>query len=113
MVLSDFGGAFSMGAIGGGIWHGIKGARNSPRVCYLFFQEEYWHLKLELFSGRTFDWRSVSDKGTSTSDRRKLWRLGWDVLDVRLRGEGLETKRRRMERYHLRVHDGWLFGSTE
>lgn len=22
-----------MGAIGGGIWHGIKGARNSPRVC--------------------------------------------------------------------------------
>lgn len=21
-----------MGAIGGGIWHGIKGARNSPRV---------------------------------------------------------------------------------
>ena len=25
-----------MGAIGGGIWHGIKGARNSPRVrCLL------------------------------------------------------------------------------
>lgn len=22
-----------MGAVGGGIWHGIKGARNSPRVC--------------------------------------------------------------------------------
>ena len=21
-----------MGAIGGGVWHGIKGARNSPRV---------------------------------------------------------------------------------
>jgi import inner membrane translocase subunit TIM17 len=21
-----------MGAIGGGIWHGVKGARNSPRV---------------------------------------------------------------------------------
>ena len=24
--------AFSMGAVGGAIWHGIKGARNSPRV---------------------------------------------------------------------------------
>ena len=33
VILSDFGGAFAMGAIGGGIWHGIKGARNSPRVC--------------------------------------------------------------------------------
>ncbi|AAW45378.1 mitochondrial import inner membrane translocase subunit [Cryptococcus gattii Ru294] len=31
VILNDFGGAFSMGAIGGGIWHGIKGARNSPR----------------------------------------------------------------------------------
>lgn len=32
MILSDFGGAFAMGAVGGGIWYGIKGARNSPRV---------------------------------------------------------------------------------
>jgi hypothetical protein len=32
VILNDFGGAFSMGAIGGGIWHGIKGARNSPKV---------------------------------------------------------------------------------
>lgn len=32
VILNDFGGAFAMGAIGGGIWHGIKGARNSPRV---------------------------------------------------------------------------------
>ena len=31
VILNDFGGAFAMGAIGGGIWHGIKGARNSPR----------------------------------------------------------------------------------
>lgn len=26
-----------MGAVGGGIWYGIKGARNSPRVCLAFF----------------------------------------------------------------------------
>ncbi|KAI0958946.1 translocase of the inner membrane, variant 2 [Taiwanofungus camphoratus] len=31
VILSDFGSAFAMGAIGGTIWHGIKGARNSPR----------------------------------------------------------------------------------
>lgn len=31
VILNDFGGAFAMGAIGGGIWHGIKGSRNSPR----------------------------------------------------------------------------------
>ncbi|RYP90828.1 hypothetical protein DL770_003037 [Monosporascus sp. CRB-9-2] len=30
VILNDFGGAFSMGAIGGTIWHGIKGFRNSP-----------------------------------------------------------------------------------
>ncbi|PWO00286.1 putative TIM17-mitochondrial inner membrane import translocase subunit [Tilletiopsis washingtonensis] len=31
VILNDFGGAFAMGAVGGTIWHGIKGSRNSPR----------------------------------------------------------------------------------
>ncbi|KZL81671.1 mitochondrial import inner membrane translocase subunit tim-17 [Colletotrichum incanum] len=30
LILADAGGAFSMGAIGATIWHGVKGARNSP-----------------------------------------------------------------------------------
>mmetsp|Transcript_22232 Transcript_22232/g.62583 ORF Transcript_22232/g.62583 Transcript_22232/m.62583 type:complete len:188 (+) Transcript_22232:97-660(+) len=30
-IFDDIGGAFLMGAIGGGIWHSVKGARNSPR----------------------------------------------------------------------------------
>ncbi|KAI9726742.1 MAG: translocase of the inner membrane [Chrysothrix sp. TS-e1954] len=30
VALNDFGGAFAMGCIGGTIWHGIKGFRNSP-----------------------------------------------------------------------------------
>ncbi|KAJ8104229.1 mitochondrial inner membrane translocase subunit Tim17/Tim22/Tim23/peroxisomal protein PMP24 [Lipomyces tetrasporus] len=30
VIVNDFGGAFSMGVIGGTIWHGIKGFRNSP-----------------------------------------------------------------------------------
>ena len=29
-ILDDVGGAFGMGAVGGGIWHLIKGAKNSP-----------------------------------------------------------------------------------
>lgn len=31
VILSDIGGAWSMGAVGGTIWHGIKGARNAPK----------------------------------------------------------------------------------
>ena len=30
-ILDDIGGAFAMGAIGGGVWNSVKGARNSPR----------------------------------------------------------------------------------
>ncbi|KNE97225.1 hypothetical protein PSTG_09487 [Puccinia striiformis f. sp. tritici PST-78] len=32
VVLNDFGGAFAMGAIGGIVWHGVKGMRNSPKL---------------------------------------------------------------------------------
>jgi import inner membrane translocase subunit TIM17 len=35
VILSDFGGAFAMGAVGGTVWHAIKGARNSPKVSRL------------------------------------------------------------------------------
>ncbi|CAB4376782.1 mitochondrial import inner membrane translocase, subunit Tim17/22 [Rhizophagus irregularis] len=31
VILNDTGGAFAMGAIGGGIWHFVKGAKNSPK----------------------------------------------------------------------------------
>ena len=31
-ILEDAGGAFAMGGIGGSLWHGIKGFKNSPRV---------------------------------------------------------------------------------
>ncbi|CAH2447618.1 TIM23 complex subunit [Komagataella phaffii CBS 7435] len=30
IIVNDFGGAFAMGALGGTVWHGIKGFRNSP-----------------------------------------------------------------------------------
>ncbi|KAI9032261.1 Tim17/Tim22/Tim23/Pmp24 family-domain-containing protein [Hyaloraphidium curvatum] len=31
VIVNDCGGAFAMGAIGGALWHGFKGFRNSPR----------------------------------------------------------------------------------
>ncbi len=34
VIIDDIGGAFAMGAIGGGLWHAAKGAKNSPRVRY-------------------------------------------------------------------------------
>eukprot|EP00043_Microstomoeca_roanoka_P025226 m.8025 g.8025 ORF g.8025 m.8025 type:complete len:154 (-) comp5354_c0_seq2:267-728(-) len=30
-ILDDCGGAFAMGAIGGSVWHGVKGYRSAPR----------------------------------------------------------------------------------
>ena len=30
-ILDDIGGAFGMGAIGGGLWHTFKGLKNSPK----------------------------------------------------------------------------------
>jgi hypothetical protein len=29
-ILDDMGGAFGMGAVGGGVWHFLKGVKNSP-----------------------------------------------------------------------------------
>ena len=31
-IMEDCGSAFAMGFLGGGIWHGVKGARNAPTV---------------------------------------------------------------------------------
>jgi len=35
-IVDDCGGAFSMGAIGGSIFHGIAGIRNAPKVIKTF-----------------------------------------------------------------------------
>ena len=29
-IIDDVGGAFGMGAVGGGVWHLVKGIKNSP-----------------------------------------------------------------------------------
>ncbi|CAE6447783.1 unnamed protein product [Rhizoctonia solani] len=36
VILNEAGAGFVTGAIGGGIWHGIKGARHAPKVIVIF-----------------------------------------------------------------------------
>jgi len=43
-IFDDMGGAFAMGAIGGGVWHAVKGAKNSPivsRIGYIHGSSPY------------------------------------------------------------------------
>lgn len=127
-----------MGAIGGGIWHGIKGARNSPRVGLLsIFRRWTWSSDLPVRSfapavlgaqpatvarqggetkliilGRTSDRFGVCYKSTSTSPRRELWDLGRTVLILRLRGEGVQAEGGSVECDHFGVLDGWKFGAA-
>lgn len=53
-ILGDIGGAFGMGAVGGGIWHLVKGTKNSPSGARLRGGLEVsFHLAL--------DWCAVTD----------------------------------------------------
>ena len=123
VILNDFGGAFAMGTIGGGIWHGIKGARNSPRVRSptasawnhadhnLLFVTRTAPLRSVLhlcpslscfaYTGRALGRIIIRYQSPSARARWELWCLGRIVLDVRLRSEGLQAKGGPVERYHL------------
>jgi import inner membrane translocase subunit TIM17 len=35
-IITDFGGAFAMGAVGGSVFHLVKGYFNSPKVFYFY-----------------------------------------------------------------------------
>jgi import inner membrane translocase subunit TIM17 len=35
-IVDDIGGAFTIGAVGGTVWHCIKGARNAPKGARFF-----------------------------------------------------------------------------
>lgn len=100
-----------MGAIGGGIWHGIKGARNSPRV-----REKSTDLKTLTYGkpvGRTVSWRCFSDQSSSARNGRELRRVGRHVLIVRLCGEGMATEGRCMELDSFWIYDRRVFGCSK
>jgi import inner membrane translocase subunit TIM17 len=70
-----------MGAIGGGIWHGIKGARNSPRGERLVGSLSAIKARAPVLGGNFGVWGGLfSTEGGS------------------------------LECYYCWIHDGWNFG---
>nr|POE64920.1 putative serine/threonine-protein kinase iksa [Quercus suber] len=74
VALSDFGGAFCMGAIGGAIWHGVKGFRNSP-----YGERRIGGMRVFIPDGTLDSILMVmvnsnhSDQSKSSSARRQFW----------------------------------------
>ena len=79
-----------MGAIGGSIWHGVKGFRNSPHVLPLLAGSL-------LMVGRAIHWIDYLHKGSCTGSGREFWSLGWIIQYLRLCREKYPTERRSME----------------
>lgn len=57
-IIDDVGGAYSMGAIGGSIWHSVKGARNSPRGARLLGAVDAVKLRAPKLGGAFAVWVS-------------------------------------------------------
>ena len=55
-ILDDVGGAFAMGAVGGSIWHFVKGYRNSPRGAALFGGIEGAKMRAPITGGNFAVW---------------------------------------------------------
>lgn len=80
-----------------------------PESVFLSFFLSFTHLP----PGRTPHWRRLLHQSQSPRDRRKLWRLGWHVLNFRLCNQGLAAERGCLECHSFGVYDRWLFGCTK
>ena len=49
-ILDDMGGAFGMGAVGGGLWHFFKGIKNSPSDARMRGGLEVYFLSISVSS---------------------------------------------------------------
>lgn len=67
VILNDFGGAFAMGTIGGSIWHGIKGARNSVKVSKRDKEKDQRRFRSDQYLPPTLLRFRLSEKGTFQS----------------------------------------------
>jgi import inner membrane translocase subunit TIM17 len=85
VILNDFGGAFSMGAVGGGIWYGIKGARNSPRVrlSYFFILSFLITIQGERFIGAV---SSIKARAPVTGGNFGVWGGMFSTFDCAIKG---------------------------
>jgi hypothetical protein len=45
-IIDDVGGAFGMGAVGGGVWHLVKGIKNSPSGARMLGGVQVWQLDI-------------------------------------------------------------------
>ncbi len=132
-ILDDIGGAFGMGAVGGGVWNLFKGMRNAPRGSRMFggvevslsgchtIQHKCWRFAL-LLSSLIEDWNqqliqrvnmAAGYQKRSSQDWRKLCSLGWSVFNIRLHIGGFEEKGVLFAAFAIRVivagmHDFWL-----
>ncbi len=126
VILNDFGGAFAMGAIGGTIWHGIKGNDASQAAS----RGRIHGRMLTMFSSRVpkqsrrreTDRRHHSNQASSAGVRWKLWRcvtfsqprylrceerltkvesLGRSIFHFRLCHQGYSRQGRPVERHHV------------
>uniref|UniRef100_A0A7S1TV19 Mitochondrial import inner membrane translocase subunit TIM17 n=1 Tax=Phaeomonas parva TaxID=124430 RepID=A0A7S1TV19_9STRA len=58
-ILDDVGGAFAMGAVGGTVWHGVKGFRNSPRGQALAGSANAIRIRSPIIGGNFAVWGGI------------------------------------------------------
>ena len=123
-IFDDIGGAFAMGAIGGGVWNSVKGARNSPRGERLLGSVTAVKARAPVMGGARQprsvpSWRSARSgcrlcmrsgssllDGSGVSVRRQLCRLGRALLELRLLSGRHPQKGGPVELHHFRRRDG-------
>jgi len=73
-----------------------------------------WYQGLSEFTTRRpLRGRHVRHQSPRPSHRRELRRMGWHVLNLRLRRKRCTAKRRHVECHHFRVFDGWMSRRTK
>jgi len=76
-----------MGAVGGGIWYGIKGARNSPRVCLRCFEIPHYLLSCQI-QGERFVGAisSIKARAPVTGGNFGVWGGMFSTFDCAIKG---------------------------
>ena len=79
-IFDDIGGAFAMGAIGGGVWNMVKGARNSPRGERLIGSVTAIKARAPVIGGTRL--RRSNSSRPHPGARAGRWGVPWRCLDA-------------------------------
>ena len=95
-ILDDVGGAFGMGAVGGGLWHTVKGIKNSPQGQRLLGGSEVRETRAAYGGGGKMTWTctcvrrkrcftcdGVAGRGTEGKDNERVERRTHVVFHTR------------------------------